>query len=401
MRRVLQGAGMSDYLIQSDSNETNIEKNNSDQLGQSGEYSQVPQLSWDTGTAYDFFISLSVLHEPDSFGLRSSWAAGVRSRLSTDDRKTLLVAERLVGTPLNWIYNLPAPKSATSALWTLRQLPSDQRFPMLVFSTCYFQEVNEVLEDVADRRSWNEADIESLKKAYRIAYRKKGEHHKIPASKVLASILDAWIHPVEYGEIYLTALENYYQAFFAEEEQQIEQALEDGLLKAKDLAKNLKFSELFEQLSQGLQMDNLSEMTEMVLVPSYWCTPLVFFGEISEKKMLVTFGVRPKDASLEHGEVIPDALLRGLKAVSDPTRLRILHYLAQEPMTPAELARKLRLRAPTVTHHLKTLRLAGLVHLSLETHGERHYAARNEAINELNSLLHNFVESESGEMTLE
>ena len=90
---------MSDYLIQSDSNETNIEKNNSDQLGQSGEYSQVPQLSWDTGTAYDFFISLSVLHEPDSFGLRSSWAAGVRSRLSTDDRKTLLVAERLVGTP--------------------------------------------------------------------------------------------------------------------------------------------------------------------------------------------------------------------------------------------------------------------------------------------------------------
>ena len=174
----------------------------------------MPQLSWDTGTAYDFFISLSVLHEPDSFGLRSSWAAGVRSRLSTDDRKTLLVAERLVGTPLNWIYNLPAPKSATSALWTLRQLPSDQRLPMLVFSMCYFQEVNEVLKDVADRRSWNDADIESLKKAYRIAYRKKGEQHKIPSSKVLASILDAWIHPVEYGENYLTALGNYYQAFF-------------------------------------------------------------------------------------------------------------------------------------------------------------------------------------------
>ncbi len=52
-------------------------------------------------------------------------------------------------------------------------------------------------------------------------------------------------------------------------------------------------------------------------------------------------------------------------------------------------------------HHLKALRLAGLAHLSLETHGERHYAARIEAINELNSLLHNFVESESGEMTLE
>ena len=131
----------------------------------------MPQLSWDNGTAYDFFISLSVLHEPDSFGLRSSWAAGVRSRLSTDDRKTLLVAERLVGTPLNWIYNLPAPKSASSALWALRQLPSDQILPMLVFSTCYFQEVNEVLKEVAERRLWNDADIETLKKAYRTAYR--------------------------------------------------------------------------------------------------------------------------------------------------------------------------------------------------------------------------------------
>jgi hypothetical protein len=205
MRRVLPGAGMNENLIQSDSNETNIDKNSSDQL---------PQVSWDTGTAYDFFISLSVLHEPDSFGLRSSWAAGVRSRLSTEDRKTLLVAEKLVGTPLNWIYNLPAPKSASSALWALRQLPPDQRLPMLVFSTCYFPEVNEVLKDVADRRSWNDADIESLKKTYRIAYREKGEHHKPPASKVLVSILDAWIHPVEYGEIYLAALENYYQAFF-------------------------------------------------------------------------------------------------------------------------------------------------------------------------------------------
>jgi len=302
---------------------------------------------------------------------------------------------------LNWIYNLPAPKSASSALRALRQLPSDQLLPMLVFSTCYFQEVNEVLMEVADQRLWNDADIETLKKAFRTTYRNQGPHHKIPSSKVLASILDAWIHPVEYGKNYLAALENYYQAFFSEEEQRIEPVIEDGLRKAKDLAKSLPFPELFEQLSQGLHMDNLTEIAEKVLVPSYWCTPLVFFGEISEKKTLVTFGVRPKDASLEHGEVVPDALLRGLKAVSDPTRLRILHYLAQEPMTPVELARRLRLRAPTVTHHLKSLRLAGLVHLSLESHDERHYAARIEAINELNFLLYNFVESESGEKTLE
>ena len=35
-------------------------------------------LSWDLGTAYDFFISLHVLHNPDKFGLRGSWAAALR-----------------------------------------------------------------------------------------------------------------------------------------------------------------------------------------------------------------------------------------------------------------------------------------------------------------------------------
>ena len=37
-------------------------------------------LLWDIGTAYEFFISLYVLHEPEKFGVRASWAAGIRSR---------------------------------------------------------------------------------------------------------------------------------------------------------------------------------------------------------------------------------------------------------------------------------------------------------------------------------
>jgi hypothetical protein len=39
-----------------------------------------PLITWDSGTAYDLFVSLRVLHEPDKFDLRASWAAGVRSR---------------------------------------------------------------------------------------------------------------------------------------------------------------------------------------------------------------------------------------------------------------------------------------------------------------------------------
>ena len=85
-------------------------------------------------------------------------------------------------------------------------------------------------------------------------------------------------------------------------------------------------------------------------------------------------------------------MLRALKALSDPTRLRIMRYLSDEPLTPAELARRLRLRAPTLTHHLRALRLAGLVQLTLgEGKRDRLYAARPEAITNTCELLEGFM----------
>ena len=50
---------------------------------------QHPQISWDMGTGYDFFVSLLVLHHPAKFGLRGAWAAGVRSRLAQEEREFL------------------------------------------------------------------------------------------------------------------------------------------------------------------------------------------------------------------------------------------------------------------------------------------------------------------------
>jgi DNA-binding transcriptional ArsR family regulator len=94
------------------------------------------------------------------------------------------------------------------------------------------------------------------------------------------------------------------------------------------------------------------------------------------------------------GEVIPDALFQALKALADPTRLRILRFLMQEPLTPAELARRLRLRPPTVIHHLHALRLAQLVQLRIGEQG-RQYAVRPDSIRATFSALGNFLEQPS------
>jgi DNA-binding transcriptional ArsR family regulator len=135
------------------------------------------------------------------------------------------------------------------------------------------------------------------------------------------------------------------------------------------------------------------EAARLLLVPSYWSTPLVFFGKVSAERDVWLFGARPADASLVPGEAVPESLLRVLKALSDPTRLRILHDLSQESLTPSELTRRLRLRAPTVTHHLKVLRLAGLVKMTLgDGKRTRCYAARSEAVTAACASLETFLE---------
>lgn len=50
-----------------------------------------------------------------------------------------------------------------------------------------------------------------------------------------------------------------------------------------------------------------------------------------------------------------------LKTIADPTRLRILGLLAEQPRSGRELADALGLTAPTVSHHMKRLEEVGVV----------------------------------------
>jgi len=358
------------------------------QLGDERVSAPQPRLSWDVGTAYDLFMSLDVLHNPGHFGLRASWAAGVRSRLSAEERKTLEDAEKVIHVPFHWIYTLPEPKDATSVLWALRQLPAEERLPKLTWLSDLPGDVGQILKRVKQRGDWDEADVDTIKACFQESEKRK---EKI---KELEDILAVWIDAAAFGERFLVALQSYYQAFFAEEERHIAPALKSAQERARELAEQLSLVELLEQLSQGLHIPHLLSASELVLVPSYWITPLVIANKLDETRAIMIFGARPANESLVPGEVVPDALLRMLKAIADPTRLRILRYLAHEQLTQSEISRYLRLRAPTVTHHLNALRLAGLVHLTLDAHTEKRYAARLEAVRSMLSLLDEFLQTE-------
>lgn len=345
-----------------------------------------PSMTWELGTAYDLMMSLEVLHNPEGFGLRASWAAGVRSRVPASERGVLEDSLKLVYVPLVWIHTLPEPKDSAAVLWALRQMAPEERIVKLSYQGKPVGEYEQILSRVYERRAWDEGDQEQLQKVLKS---KKG-HSK----KDITTTLDWWSRPEEFGELYLQALQSYYQEFFAEEERRIRPALQKASEQAQELAQEKDLTELIEILSQGVKLFIDPDVTELVFAPSYWITPLILYNSITPQQMIFVYGARPSDASLVPGEVVPDALLRGLKALAEPTRLKIVRYLSQEPLSPAQLSRRLRLRPPTVVHHLEVLRLAGLVRLNLEIPGERKYAARKEGLEDTFNNITEFLQAD-------
>lgn len=344
-----------------------------------------PHISWDWGTAYDLFASLHVLHYPEEFGLRGSWAAGVRSRLTAPQRTILEDSQELFfSSPLAWVSSLPEPKDASTVLWSLGQIQPAGRLPTLANHADEASEMLAVLKEVMARRSWDDNDLQRLKQ----------HHHPKEGTadpEQLIKTLNWWSQPEEFGDRYLAALQAYVAVFFAEEERRIKPYLQRALVRAQELATNRNFSELFVELSQGVKIAFIEEANEVRFVPSYWTTPLVMYDCVIDKQWVVLYGARPAESALVPGELVPDALLRALKALSDPTRLLILRYLSGQPQTPTQLARRLRLRPPTVIHHLNVLRLAGLVYVTLEQHEEKRYTVRDAAVRETFEVLGKFL----------
>ena len=342
-----------------------------------------PHIIWDKGSAYDFFVSLWIIHRPDDFGLRPSWAAGVRSRLPAPLRETLEQSQFFLYVPMLWIYTLPEPKDARSALDGLKALPPQDRLPALVNERdeAYLQFLLSL-----DGKQNLTLNIQEQIKQYR--------QPKQATKAIIRAIFNAWSDRAGFGEQFLDALEIYYKNFFAEEEARIIPAQINAVKEARTLADEKSLLAMLEHTSAGVRMDWASNLNTLIMAPSFWGAPFVFFDSFDEGKGIILFGARPKGAALVPGELVPEDLLNALKALADPTRLRILRYMEESPCTPSELAKYLRLRPPTVIHHLRILRLAGLVRVNVSTKSERRYAIRSEGIK---MTLNNFKSFLSGD----
>jgi DNA-binding transcriptional ArsR family regulator len=334
-----------------------------------------PNIIWDKGSAYDLFVSLWILHRPDEFGLRPSWAAGVRSRLPIPLRDVLEESQKFINVPLAFIHDLPEPKDAAAVLEAFKTLPPEERLPALVFGSKSDERTKEYKAFLMSLQGKQRltANVEArIKEGYRPSSR--------ATKSILRALFEAWSNRKNFGENLYQALEAYVENFYREEEIRIIPAQAQALENVQSLAAEKDVLAVVEELSAGVRLDLLADTKNLIMAPSFWGAPFVFFDRLEPETSLILFGARPKGMALVPGDLVPEDLLNALKALADPTRLRILRYLLEGPGTPSELSRILRLRPPTVIHHLNQLRLAGLVRLTVSPETERRYEVRMDGV---------------------
>lgn len=345
------------------------------------------KIQWDAGTAYDLFVSLRALHDPDTFGVRASWAAGVRSRLAAEHRQTLDLAVRQISPPLFFVSDLPVPKNAAAVINALKKLPPSRVLETLSFSYQMTAAFKETLLNARPGHKWTPAERQTLLEHARLS-------EQYTQSAFLDGLSQTWSDREAFGVRLVNAIEAYIDNFFAEEEQRILPVLKSSLSHAQMRAGSLALPVLLEELSNGVRIEKIDSYSKIILAPSFWGSPYMFLEKLNPDTLMVVYGARPDSMAIIPGDIVPDALIRSLKALSDSTRLRILRYLAQSPRTATELSRALRLRPPTVLHHLNQLRMAGMVQILLSEEGERQFSPRYDGFENTIDLLKQFVQGE-------
>jgi len=355
----------------------------------SGNASGTVKITLDVGTAYDFFQSLAVLHAPKKYGVRGAWASGMLARLSPESRETLGRATSVHPYAMHYLPELPQPKNVETLLWNLSKMGAVERLRRL---SCGWEVKSKgcltLLEQVADRGRWKAEDLKSFTESM------TGDDGRPHSEKKLAVVLDIWANAEEFGEAYLSALRNYHDVFFSEEEKRIEPAIRAAAERISERIGKVSVEDLIEEISAGVRYETLPDVTELVIAPSFWITPLLMTIVLGERRHLLIFGARTGQDSVVPGETVPMELIRALKAVSDPTRLRTLRLISKQPMGAAGLARTLRLRTPTMMHHLHALRLSGLVRIQVpepDAKEKASYSLRASAVKDLVDQLERFL----------
>ena len=334
-------------------------------------------LDWDWGTSYDLVLSLRSLFHPKEYGLPAPWAAGVRKRLSSQSQRDLKDFFSppfgfLAYMPIQHILELKGPKDGKHFLAYMEAIPEQE------FSRHIYRPIS--LDEDLDRIATKGLAGESVSDAEVEEYRRgigRSRLASTPSAAEVRRLFSEMKNPALTKQRWIRAVREYYEAFFAEEEKRLAPNLERMVEQAQEMAETTTVPELIERLSNGFTISKDMDLTRLVLVPSIWLHPFVVPIELSDDELCIVWGAHPPGFKLVPGESVPTDAMLVLRAMNDPTRLRLLRLIAMEPRSLMSLSQEVKLSLPTVSHHIRELRAAGLIRLEVAGKGrENNYTVR-------------------------
>lgn len=326
---------------------------------------------------YDVLVSLRALFNPRTYEATRAWAVEARRRLSPGAQSRGIFFFRGHDTSLGY-----------GVTRLVARLPDGADPAELVRIVAATDPLDLALL-MLDTGETNSAALATFRAAL------KGDATERAVARALHGSSMSWSKvcrrvlsdPGWAKEEFTQLLAEYVDAVFRDEVEHVAAATADAGRRANDLLGVLPTRVAVEQLTGGYTIDADLRLSSITLAPSAFIHPYVATRvDEASGEALVVFGVR--SSSLERYDATPldEDLLKVLRSLGDPGRLRLMGLLSREPLTTTELQDRIGLAPATVHHHLHQLRAAGLVRQERTKGGMRYSIRRDSAVDLLAQL---------------
>lgn len=336
------------------------------------------RIEVDPSPAYELLFELFSLDNPEDssqYAGGQEWLDEVQGRMPAEflaDLESLRTGGELWLVLLGLVYDTAAPKTVEAFLDHLRSLDPDE-FRSHLLANAWFTKEGKIAPEVIQAAT--DGDAEAYAAICEVA-------DECDCGPGWANLLT---RPApEAKQTIIDLLQRYAEKGF---DPSVSKLLDKDARAKRALAVSLTPDELVERATNGITFANTDGIDAVILIPSVVIRPFVVITDHGRHRM---FGYGVSEEYLTGDDDAPPSwLVDFYKAVGDEKRLRILTVLAQGDTTLGSLVERLDLSKSTVHHHVRLLRTAGLVRVTI---GEEHvYSLRAGAIPQAGPLLETYL----------